>query len=355
MTGNINWEKIAQYFADELPDSERNKMERLLRNNPDLMEFIETLQLLRSQARHHNERCGESEWEEIAVRTGIRHNTSENKVSSQQFKSYSEIRREKRLASPYRTVFRLAASILLILGIAFLSYKVGIERYDNANMVDQLAMREVSTQKGQRVNLRFSDGTTVLLNSASILRFPEKFSGGIREVHLDGEAYFNVVTQEDRQFIVRAGETKVEVLGTKFNVRAWQEDGIVEVVVAEGKVAYRVEGELPENSVILTRGYLSCLLEDGSIASPKPVSLNTYLAWLDGKLIFDKTPVRDVLKQLERNYDMEFIVDEPIMYDRRITATFADESIDEILRALSISLNVRFERDGKKVVLVANE
>lgn len=356
MKNTVNWEKIAKYFAGELPKEERQEVEKTLQKDPELNNFIIRLQSLRSQARNRRELYDlESEWEAFTLRRSIGETKPEEERHSRRFKSYAETRRLHGLSSPYRTVFRAAAMILLLIGIAFLSYQVGNDRYDPADDSEQLAMREVSTQRGQRVNLRFSDGTKVTLNSASTLRFPERFTGGVREVHLEGEAYFDVINQKENQFIVRAGGTTIEVLGTQFNVRAWAEDNQVEVVVAEGRVAFRNEADMPEDGVTITRGFRSSLLHDGSIASPKPAALNTYLAWLDGKLIFDRTPVRDVFKQLERNYNMEFVVHQASFYDRQITATFSDESIDEILRALSISLNARFEREGRKVILFGNE
>jgi len=356
MKNNVNWEKLAKYFTDELPQEERQEVEKTLQKDPELKNFIISLQSLRSHARSRGEQCDlESEWAAFTLRTSIGEKKPEQERHTRRFQSYAETRRSHGLSSPYRTVFRAAAMILLIIGIAFFSYQVGNDRYDLADDPEQLAMREISTQKGQRVNIRFSDGTKVSLNAASTLRFPERFTGGVREVHLEGEAYFDVINQNNNQFIVRAGVTTIEVLGTQFNVRAWAEDKQVEVVVAEGMVAFRTEDDMPEDGVTITRGFRSSILHDGSIASPKPVSLNTYLAWLDGKLIFDRTPVRDVFKQLERNYNMEFVVNEPSFYERQITATFSEESIDEILQALSISLNARFEREGRRVILVENE
>jgi len=356
MNKNVNWEKLARYFADEPPQEERQEVEKTLQNDPDLGKFIKDLQSLRSQARIWKDPCDlESEWEAFTMKARIGEKKPEEMRHSRRFQSYAETRQSHRLSFPYRTVFRVAAMILLILGIAFVSYQVGIDQQDLADDPDQLTMREIATDQGQRVNLRFSDGTKVSLNAASTLRFPERFTGGVREVHLEGEAYFDVVNHNDNQFIVRAGGMTVEVLGTQFNVRAWADDKQVEVVVAEGMVAFRTEDGVPEDAVTITRGFYSYILQDGTIASPEPVSLNTYLAWLEGKLIFDRTPVRDVFKQLERNYNMEIVVQEPSLYDRHITATFSDESIDEIIRALSISLNAHFEREGRRVILVGKE
>ncbi len=356
MKKNVNWEKLARYFADELPREERQKVEKTLQNDPDLGKFIIDLQSLRSQARSRKDPCDlESEWEAFTLKASIGEEKSQQKRNYRRFESYAETRKSHRLSSPYSTVFRAAAMILLLLGIAFISYQVGIDKQDLAEDSDQLTMREIATEQGQRVNLRFSDGTKVSLNAASTLRFPERFTGGVREVYLEGEAYFDVVKQNDNRFIVRAGGTKVEVLGTQFNVRAWADDEQVEVVVAEGMVAFRADEDIPEDAVTINRGFYSYIRQDGSIATPEPVSLNKYLAWLDGKLIFDRTPVREVFKQLERNYNMEFIVQEISLYDRQITATFSDESIDEIIRALSISLNAHFEREGRRVILIGKE
>jgi transmembrane sensor len=308
MRKNINWEKLARYFADELPSDEQHEMQQTLQAAPELDNFVETLRSIRSQARNRGEQFNlQSEWTELAERTGIAESMPKPENQLHHIQSYTDIRQLHRLPSSLGAFLRAAAIILLIIGIAFLSYRLGYEQNDADDTSGQLAMREVSTQRGQRANLRFDDGTKVSLNAASTLRFPEKFSGGTREVYLEGEAYFDVVNQENSQFIVHAGAAIIQVLGTKFNVRAWADDEQIEVVVAEGKVEFRDDSEVSGEGIILMSGHLSTMQQNGSITDPKPVLLAEYLAWLDGKLIFDRTPVSYALKQLGRKHNMEFV------------------------------------------------
>jgi transmembrane sensor len=356
MRNNINWGKLARYFADELPSDERREIKQTLQSDPELHNFVESLKSIRSLARNRGEKFNiHAEWTELAERTGIAEKNAKSENQLHRIQSYTDIRQSHRLPSSFGMLLRAAAVILLIIGIAFLSYRLGYEQNDTDDTSRQLAMREVSTQRGQRANLRFNDGTKVSLNAASTLRFPEKFSGGTREVYLEGEAYFDVVNQDHSQFIVHAGAATIRVLGTQFNVRAWADDEQIEVVVAEGKVEFRGDSDESVEGIVLISGQLSTMLRDGSITDPKPVSLGEYLAWLDGKLIFDRTPVSYALKQLGRKHNMDFVVNEPSLYNRRITATFSDESIDEVLRALSISLNARYKIDGRRVELIIDE
>src|SRR5699024_1177303 len=131
-------------------------------------------------------------------------------------------------------ILRVAAGCLMLLGVMFVVYTYTAEQ-PQQEISPPSAMKEVKAEHGQRVNLTLDDGTSVVLNSASALKYPSRFDGSTREIELEGEAFFSVARDESKPFLVHTTEATVQVLGTKFNINAYPRKQKVEVVVAEGK------------------------------------------------------------------------------------------------------------------------
>ncbi len=211
-------------------------------------------------------------------------------------------------------------------------------------------MREVATSKGQRAELRLGDSTRVVLGVQSKLRFPATTGPRAREVELEGTAYFTVTHDPLHPFRVRAGGTTTEDLGTAFVVRAYQGDTAVRVVVESGTVAVRRSGAAAP-AVTLTRGELATIGTSGTPVIARNVELGDYVGWTTGRLQFRRTPLGDVVRELERWYDIDITVADPRLYQHQFTATFEDQSLSEVLQVLAVVLNVRVEQHGRAVIL----
>ena len=231
-----------------------------------------------------------------------------------------------------------------------------------------LALREVATEPGQRVSLQLDDGTRVRMNAGSALRMPGTFSDQMRIVHLSGEAYFEV-TGDNRPFIVVTDRNHmIEVLGTKFNVASYRDEPF-EVVVSDGAVSvHEVEQgrsgneeallhEMTEDSgkgIRLERGQMMTE-QGGSVQVYRDVDLSRKLAWLEHRLVFDDTPLRQVARTLERWYRVEVVLSDPVQDELRVTASFENEPLYEVFRSLSLSLNLDFEIKGRQVVFSSRQ
>lgn len=213
-------------------------------------------------------------------------------------------------------------------------------------------MREIATRKGQRADFRLKDGTHVILGVASRLRVPADFGAQSRNVYLEGEAYFDVVHDSTRRFVVYTRSASTEDLGTRFGVRAYDADAATQVVVAEGRVAVRLpSGAGPETKAWLLGGSQAAeVTADGSVAVREHVDAGRLLAWTEGRLVFDNTPLQDAVAVLERWYGVDVRLVDPSIGQRRFTATFRDESAPEALRLIARSLELRLERHGTSVV-----
>jgi ferric-dicitrate binding protein FerR (iron transport regulator) len=197
---------------------------------------------------------------------------------------------------------------------------------------------------------RLSDGTRVILGAASRLQVPAAYGDSHRNIRLEGEAYFEAEHDEARPFTVYTAGGVVEDLGTRFDVLAYRGDTVVQVVVAEGKVAL---GDRGRRGVVLVAGQLGRLRPDGSAAVERDVDVARKLAWTDGRLVFANTALRDALPQLSRWYDLEFRVADSTITALPLTATFPAQATPDVLDLLALTLGVRQERHGRVVTLYA--
>jgi len=210
-------------------------------------------------------------------------------------------------------------------------------------------MRVVTTPPGQRASFRLPDGTSVMLGVASTLRHPVSFGVGGREVHLEGEAYFEVVHDEERPFVVRAGDMVAEDRGTEFIVRAYLDDRHARVVVREGQVAVRAaDSSIATAARMLLPGQLGRLEPTGQPVVER-ADTTTYFAWTEGRLVFDDIALHDALPQLGRWFDLEFFLADSALGRVSLTATFKNQPTADALDLLAASLGMRQVRNGRTV------
>lgn len=245
-----------------------------------------------------------------------------------------------------RWVLAAAASLIIALG-GGLIWRAAVSA--NGASARGSSMRTAATGRGERDTLRLEDGTRVVLGATSELRYAASFGAGPRDVYLTGEAYFEVAHDERRPFRVHAGDATAEDLGTTFGVRAYPGDSIVGVVVAEGKVALGIAAADPARGAILSPGQLGRLARGATVPSVQHVDVGAYLGWTRGQLSFDDAPLGDVVRELARWYDAEFRITDPSVASRRLTGTFSNAALPELLDMLAPVLDVRFERRGDTV------
>jgi transmembrane sensor len=159
----------------------------------------------------------------------------------------------------------------------------------------------LTTPRGKQQQLVLHDGTKVWLNAASSIRFPSSFTGDTREVEITGEAYFEVAENKTKPFIVHAGQSKVEVLGTHFNVMAYGNENSLQTTLLEGSVKFR-HGD---KTVLLKPGQQSQLTSNKEIVLIRDADVETAVAWKNGKQAFSKSDIRFIMRQIERWYDID--------------------------------------------------
>lgn len=200
------------------------------------------------------------------------------------------------------------------------------------------------TANRERAQLRLSDGTRVHLAPASRLSVPADYGETRREVHLEGEAYFEVEHDARRPFSVVAGNAVARDLGTEFAVRSYTQDAAVQVVVRRGAVVMSGVGRLGAGDVGRLRASGAASLTHG-------VRVDTLLGWLEGRLVFRDTPLSDVLLELRRWHDSEVDLADPSLGALPFTGVLTDVSFRSSISVVAATLGLRVRHTGDRVTL----
>jgi ferric-dicitrate binding protein FerR (iron transport regulator) len=211
------------------------------------------------------------------------------------------------------------------------------------------AMHAYVTRAGERAELQLTDGSKVVLNGATTLRIPEGFGKGVRDVYLDGGAYFEVTHDSARMFRVHTSRMTAEDLGTRFTIMAYAADSSEHVAVAEGRVG--VEGKDSAEAVVLAPNDVAHISEAGVVSATRGVAVDRYFGWVDGVVQFDEDAMSDAARSLERRFGVEIRVTDSALAARRISGSVRAATLYDDLRGLALMLDLKYERDGRVVTL----
>jgi transmembrane sensor len=218
-----------------------------------------------------------------------------------------------------------------------------------------IELNKILVANGEQKELTLDDGTQVRLDSGSFFEYPQNFSSKVREVSLAGEGYFEVLPDEKKPFIVNAEHAVIKVIGTKFNIRAWQQTQKVEVTVAEGRVSLRSRSGAPEAAVLISKGQLSILPLYGQPSNPVEVDVERYLGWFNRNVVFVNTPLQEILNQLERWYDIRFVLYGNISVTNQLTIYIEDKPLDDILELIADLMILEYKKKDQTVYLYAKD
>jgi ferric-dicitrate binding protein FerR (iron transport regulator) len=243
------------------------------------------------------------------------------------------------------------AAILLIPLIVYSLYKTD----NSAGSIlpeQKMAYAEIVSPPGARTKFELPDGSTGWLNSASKLKFPVKFSGDERKLNLTGEAWFSVVKNPDMTFVLNASGIEFVAVGTKLNISSYTEQQDVEVTLESGKVLIKRKTAFSTKQIAeLTPGeHVVVSRENTKIKKEEKVKSQQYTAWRNGKLVIRDDKMTNVVKKLERWYNVKIDIKDKEIEDYVYRATFQDESIDEILRLLKLTSPIDYKVKKRKVL-----
>ncbi|HEU0126194.1 MAG TPA: FecR family protein [Flavobacterium sp.] len=224
--------------------------------------------------------------------------------------------------------------------------------YTKAYSGGALVYNTIRIPYGKKFEVQLSDGTLVHLNAGTTLRYPVQFvKNQNRQVYLLGEAYFEVEKDKEHPFDVNTQNVNVEVLGTKFNVDTYSENTNTDVVLVEGKVSLYKDQKTKENQVFLKPGEKGSN-EKGQFAITKEqVNTEYYTAWVKGSLVFKNASFEDIIKKLERRYNVTFINRNKKLGREIFNARFDNEPIEVVLKYFSDSYAIDYNIDRDKITI----
>lgn len=209
-----------------------------------------------------------------------------------------------------------------------------------------IAFHTLSTPRGGQYQLVLPDGSKVWLNAASSLKFPASFKGRERIVELQGEAYFEVAKDPAMPFKVRSGTAEVEVLGTHFNIMAYEDESSMRTTLLEGSVKVRSEG----GANILSPGEQAVLARNGSMKIIRNINTDEAVAWKNGLFQFSDTDLQTIMREVARWYDLDISYKGPISPKYFTGKISRSVKASELLRILQYT-GVDFEIRGKEIIV----
>ncbi len=237
-----------------------------------------------------------------------------------------------------------AAAAVIVLFILY-----NIQVFTDKNIQAETALNTIKVPAGQRVEVTLSDGTHVWLNARSEFSYPVSFNGDKREVLLKGEAFFEVAKNRDKKFIVNTGRCEVEVLGTQFNVEAYNENEFSTALI-QGSVKVTDKSQ-PNESVVLEPNN-SVSLNNRKLTVTPITDFNPY-SWKEGLITFKDIHFKDLMKKLEKNFGIRIMIDNHTLDNYACSGKFRiSDGIEQVLRALQQDAHFTFERESGTVIRI---
>lgn len=309
---NIVEELLPRYCDGNVSAEEKEKVEIWIRQSEEHYKIAQQIQLIYLAS------------DTIAIMDQVNTDNALDKVDGR-------IRR-----SQLKTLFmwgqRVAAILFIPLLAAYLLEVLIPEKRD-------IRMLEVRTNPGMTTSLTLPDGTKVNLNSESSLVYPETFDGDLRSVRLEGEAFFEVVKNPEKRFVVTTPHNaRVEVLGTSFNMEAFKWDSIVSTTLISGKVAFISRS----GQVNMKPGEKLVYNIQADRASIYQTNGEAEISWKNGMIIFRKTPFEEALRLLTKRFNVDFVVSNDKYVKDFYTGSFTNHRLEQILDIFNASSGIKW-------------
>lgn len=284
--------------------------------------------------------------------------TGEAEKSFHRFKKnvYAYERKRSR-TTLYLKIARIAAVVVWLCLFSWAGYRAGIYKGNRsgwktgADQAVRYTLVRQSVVRDTKTALVLPDSSTVWLNEGSRLTYPSVFSPGERVVCLEGEGYFEVVSDSLRPFYVETKSMTVKVLGTRFDVKSHPDEQVAEAVLLSGKVEVRF-GKQPIPIVLAPSQKLTLNKESASYRIDT-VDADEYALWKNEKLMMKEEELAAIFRKMERWYGIRIVCKGKLPLHSRYSLTITDEPKEEIFRLLALITPMRYKIENKQVVVTA--
>jgi len=342
------WSAIARCLDRSCTPEDEKVIEAWLEAREENRYILEAVKKIWSSAAlNKKERMKEFLPEEDWRRVSSEIRKIERSRKKERIKHFSKIRKRQQFLS---NLLKAAALIIVAFTSGYLTLKY-------APQIDKQAyvpvLNEISTGAGEKANIQLGDGTEVELSAETELSFPESFSTNSREVTLVGQAFFDVIPDENRPFIIHTQNGVIRVLGTSFDVRSYLEENRVDVMVTEGVVEIS-HSEVPQNKLLINRGYKGSIsLSDNSLKVEWVEDYEQYTGWLDGRLIFKEQSLKQVFRQIERWYDVKITIAEgsSSVLEEEFSANLKTRSVNEVMSVIEVAMDISYQIEEDQITV----
>lgn len=329
---------LIDYLLGELPEDEMKNVRQLIDSENEVKElYIQYRDTILASGIAYNEKYQLSE-EELAI--------AANKITSA----------KKQFSVPAKKLLKIAAIFVLLIGIGVI--------INNSNKKE--AFTEYNIPLGSKASIVLKDSTIVWLNAGSKLKLANNFGKKNREVFLEGEGFFDVTTDKNKPFIVNTNLIKVKALGTMFNVKAYADEKMVETVLVEGIVKiednnknikelkqgitlkpnqnFYIQTNKSNSQIINNTDKLKCNLKLIAVENT-----NLYTSWKDDVWEFKSESLENLASKLGRRYNVDILFVDERLKQYKFTGKLKDESLEQVLKAIELSANVKISVNGRIV------
>jgi transmembrane sensor len=317
----MNDDLLVKYLLDETSAEERREVETWIAASEDHFRYFQQLKSVWDQSKtlaSSSEINVDSAW-----------NRFKNKID----------KKEIHVITPVKTIpwLRIAAMLIIVAGI-FLVTKLILRKDKEPAYLTAFSKEKVT-------ELRLPDASVATLNKNASLTYPSKFEKNKREVKLQGEAFFNVTADKDKPFVIYVNDVQVRVVGTSFNIRS--ENGATEVIVESGRV------EVIKNNKSVMLGPKEKLLVKpvDSVLQKQTDKDQLYNYYRTNEFVCDNTPLWKLVEVLNDAYHADIVIARQELRSLPLDVTFSNESLPQILKVVSLTLDIKVDTTGNKIIL----
>lgn len=354
------WELIARKLAGEASQEELRELDGLLRDHPELHIPVQAVSDMWPRKAAGSDAETSAAWDRHLGRM------RQAGIPPMEPSAHEPFQLEVVRSRPWRkyATWAAAAAILVCTATWFLSSRMG-----GPGAVTSPS--EVLVKNGSKTRVLLPDGTTVWLNAGSKLTYGRDFGGTSREVDLAGEGFFDVAKDPERPFIIRTSRMNIRVLGTRFNLRAYPNDHSAEAALIQGSIEVSLSSRPQERFVLKPNEKI--VVRDSDTAQPgapqpvrEPIMAIRHLqyepadsslaetSWMDNKLVFTDETFAEVALKMERWYNIPIRFSDPETARLRFTGSFEKESVEQALRAMSITAPFRYNIQDNEIIISRN-
>lgn len=305
-------ELVQKFLTGEIDDNELDQLMILMRSNPDLRKSFDKENELWQLTNPDFNKTIDKSWNGIT-----------SKIKDD-YKSDLIL-----ISKTWLSAIIVAAGLIFLLAIGSLFLRQNQPLKEDLVSADV----EIKTDEGEKARILMADSTIIILNSGSRLKYNNNYNKENRIVDLSGEAYFDVHSNIEKPFVVQLDSVYITATGTSFNVYSYGDDKRIEATLEEGKIYLT---SIHNNRTIeVMPGQQAIYSSVSGNATVKNVNTETYTSWKENKLRLIDTPMEEALLKIARRYKVVFEIHGMDVMDLRYTATFIDESIEDVMQMLS--------------------